>query len=124
MKAQLTLGQFIFLLSRIPEDRKIRYDFCRFQPTTLDSYRGFYDHLAIGFNESQFDENDMTAGALLKQCRDAYGKTFQGYKGGDYVMTESTPMWVAQYGECHSTAIVGVTDYEWIAIIETAYINF
>lgn len=51
MKKQLTLGEFIFLLDRINKGATVRFDFERFVPTTIDSYRGYYEQLALGFKE-------------------------------------------------------------------------
>jgi hypothetical protein len=41
-----------------------------------------------------------TACALLSECRAAMGRVFCGYKGGDFLMGETTPIWLADYGHC------------------------
>lgn len=46
-----------------------------------------------------------------------------GYKGGEFGVGESTPVWVANWGDCHDTAIVGIVDGGYQAIIETAYLS-
>ena len=56
---------------------------------------------------------------LIKQLKEAVGKVYTGYKGGDYTMTEDTPLWVANYGETGSTAITGVLDQGWCVLIVT-----
>lgn len=118
MKLQLKLGEMIFLLSRINPGASVRYDFGPFTPKGLDSYRGYYEQLALGHGEEK-----ITVSQLLALLRDAVGKTFTGWKGGDYDMGESTHMWVANRGECHSTAIVGIIDCEYQAVIETAFVE-
>lgn len=118
MKKQLNLGELIFLLSRIAPESEVRYDFARFTPEGLDSYRGYYDQLALGYGEKE-----ITVAELLKICKDMVGATRQGYKGGDFQMGESTPVWMAQWGDCYDTAIVGVIDTGYQAILETAYVG-
>jgi len=55
------------------------------------SYRGFYNDLAFE------PAKDVTVGSMLACARDALGRTFQGYKGGDYKMGEYTDVWLAEY---------------------------
>ena len=43
---------------------------------------------------------EKPAALLLKECRAAMGAVFTGYKGGEYQMGKSTPLWVASYGCC------------------------
>lgn len=64
-------------------------------PCDPDSYRGYYCDLS-------FDSQDVTVGALAfrDMLKESLGKTFQGYKGGDYIMDKHTPLWRAEYGCC------------------------
>lgn len=66
------------------------------------SYRGYYSDLAL----TPTDDAPLTVSALLMQAKAALGATFEGYKGGNYVMDERTPLWFADYGFSGS-AIVG-----------------
>ncbi len=68
--------------------------------------------------------------ALLKRT---VGATLYGYKGGEFLMIEDTPVWVANYGESHgfrnegdiwSQAVVGVSEDERHVIIETKNIEY
>jgi hypothetical protein len=59
----------------------------------------------------------------LKLCEEADGKTFTGYKGGDYHMDRSTPVWVANHNESGSTAIVDIRDGGWRTILVTTSID-
>jgi len=97
----------------------VRFDFARFEPRKLDSYRGYYDHLALGWSERT--EEKVTVASLLAECRLAVGSHYTGYKGGEYKMLLSRPLWVANWGDCHDTAIVGVVDAGWQVVIETAF---
>lgn len=121
MKKQLTLGEIMFLLSRIDPEASVRYDFGPFVPTAINSYRGYYGQLAIGFAEP-CGGTVITVQQLLIKCRDCVETDFEGYKGGAFTMHESTYVWVANWGKCHDTAIVGIIDQQNEAIIETAYL--
>jgi hypothetical protein len=117
MKPPLTLGQLIKALSKYDPAKYIRYDFGPFTPDTLKSYRGYYDQIALGYGEES-----ITVGEILKRCKKTVGHIFTGYKGGDYEMTEDTPVWMANWGEYNSTAIIGVMDNGYNVILETAFI--
>lgn len=114
---QLSLGQLIHQLKGITDqDAGVMFDFCAFRPTTLDSWRGSYDELALGYADE-----DITVSQLLARCEEAVGRSYQGYKGGDYIMSEHTPVWVSQYGHSSSTAITCVRDKRWVVVIETRH---
>lgn len=78
-------------------------------PKGVDSYRGYYDQLAIDVGEDSY----MTVKDLLELLEKAIGKTFTGYKGGSYTMSEDTPVWLASYGESTGSKTTGIrkTDY-------------
>lgn len=58
------------------------------------SYRGDYYDLAFEIRR------DVRVADMLADARSALGKTFQGYKGGDYTMRESTPVWLVPDYSC------------------------
>ena len=88
-KRGLTLGGLIAALEGQSADRQVQ------GLGELLSYRGYYEDLAFAPTTET-----RTVGDLLTECRAAMGRTFQGYKGGDFVMGEATPLWVAGYGDC------------------------
>ena len=88
-ETQVTLGKLIAALETMPQDAQVA------NLRNAHSYRGYYSDLAF---ERAVGMRD--AAELLAECRNAMGRVFQGYKGGDYVMGETTPMWVAAYGCC------------------------
>ena len=57
-----------------------------------DSYRGYYSDLA-------FDRGETPIAEFVGLCKSAVGTTFEGYKGGYFIMSEDTPLWVAGYGD-------------------------
>ena len=117
---QFTLGQFADALRALTDGDNIRFDFGYMAPTEPHSYRGFYDHLAFGYELS----HDVTVGRVYSWALAAFGEVYTGYKGGEYVMNVGTPLWVANYSEAPSTAIVGLRDLGYgYVIIETAYVE-
>ena len=127
---QINLGQLIDALSAIsptfndpPEPKSVFFEFGGLMPTTLASYRGFYDHLALGYTPDHDFPSRVTVDGLLKQLKDALGHTFTGYKGGEYEMRRTTPMWASNWGECFGTAITGVKDCGYMVVIQTAYVD-
>ncbi len=103
---QIALGHLIAKLEACDQSKDVEFDFCGFIPGDLDSYRGYYEQIALEYDNS----GTVTVGELLKKCRDAIGATFTGYKGGEYTMRASTPVWVANYGHSCNTTITDVTE--------------
>lgn len=134
--AQLTLGQIIEKLEKCGltygEDngpKQVDYDFGTAIPTTLDSWRGSYSELALGYKLSGYDNNDehfaqTTAENLLSELKSAIGKEFTGWKGGEFTMDEDTPVWVANSGNSGDTGIIDVVDNGWRIILMTAYCDY
>jgi hypothetical protein len=71
-------------------------------PTAFDSWRGIYAELALGYEH----QGRCLAGDLCKAAEKAVGKTFEGYKGGEFVMSAETPVWRDNYGEYTCTGIM------------------
>lgn len=91
-----TLGEVILLLQAAPQSDKVRLDFTDAMLKGLDSYRGYYEDLSLGYGSAG---SAMTVAQLLKIFEESVGKTYQGYKGGDFTMSTKTLVWVAPYGD-------------------------
>jgi hypothetical protein len=120
---QLTLGEMITKIEVIIAEHGIDqaavfYDFGNLYPTEIDSWRGAYSELALSYSEGR---KYMDVNTLLAMLKGSIGKTFIGYKGGEYKMDIHTPIWVANYGYSGNTAVVGVVDNGYDIIIETGY---
>ncbi len=85
-ETQLTLGELIAALEAMPDGAVVSLK-------DAHSYRGYYCDLAFEPSDGMRPAVD-----LLAECKSAMGKVFEGYKGGDYVMGETTPIWLAEYG--------------------------
>ena len=121
---QLTLGEFMLLLKLQDPNESVKYDFVYFGPTTLESYRGYYEDVALGYEEcgrsihSNRSYEYPTVQALLAHCEETIGKVFSGWKGGNGTpVSFSSTLWVANPGESGSTAIVGVEKLLYVTII-------
>jgi len=85
----MKLKELIERLGREPDDRVCSPGFGE-----ADSYRGYYEQIAFEPKDS------ASVGEMLAHAKAAEGKTFTGYKGGEYTMTGDTIVNIAEYGHC------------------------
>jgi hypothetical protein len=119
---QLLLGELILKLEAVDNKSKPLFiDLLNKRPMGISSWRGDYAELAIkteGFGayntdkvEWQSDDGkykcykqksigkeNPTVSEWIDVLKEAIGKTFVGYKGGDFTMGKGTPVWLAEYG--------------------------
>lgn len=93
-KYHLTLGALIAGLEKTDGAAFVQFDNGS-SPGSFDSYRGYYSDLSIEPSDAP-----RIVASLLEEARTALGKTYEGYKGGDFLMGEDTPLWTAPYSEC------------------------
>ena len=96
---QMTLGKLIKRFGELPAGLMI-------DSLGPHSYRGYYCDLAL---EPYRLASRQTVADTLNMLKDCVGREFEGYKGGEYVMDENTPVWIASYG-CCGERIMGVND--------------
>lgn len=121
----VSLGDLIDYLKVVDQNSHIEFDFCGVEPAITErggvhSYRGFYDHLAIGWRHGQYE---CTVERLLAKLVDAVGGEFTGYKGGEYRMTVKTPVWVDNIGDYSSTAIAGASEIYGSIVLHTRLVG-
>ena len=132
---QLTLGEIIAEVEKCGykeedgEDKAVYFDFGTAIPTLLNSWRGSYSELALGYKLTGYDNNgehltEKKATDFLTELKSAIGKEFTGWKGGEYTMSEDTPVWVSNPGNASNTAIVGILNDGCRIIIITAYCKY
>lgn len=101
----MSLGELIDKLKAAEPGSTAWYDFGHLRPSKIRSYRGYYDHLALGWdNKSDAPKVED----LIRDLEAADGGTYSGWKGGDYTMDLDTPIWADNAGDASSTAIVDV----------------
>ena len=129
---QLSLGALIERLELLIPNQKaikekygkeagVHYDFEYLHPTSIDSWRGSYNELALNFSQ---EGEYMRISDFLSMLKDCLGKTFQGYKGGDFIMSKDTPIWVANYGNVGNTGISDVVECEYNIMLTTQYYEY
>ena len=96
-KTQMTLGGMIERLSQLDPDMQID------GLAEPHSYRGYYVDLAFETSDA------MPVSEMLSMANDCMGETFEGYKGGDFTMGRTTPVWIADYG-CCGLRLMGIND--------------
>lgn len=104
----MTLGRLIQILSVMDPKTVVPNGF-----TSPHSYRGYYEQLA--FEPMGY----VSVKEMLKSAKSAVGKTFTGYKGGNFTMDLGTDIWISDYGntaaEDHS-----LTELELAYMFETS----
>lgn len=132
---QLTLGELILKLEPLKQtwtsydgketnDKTVRFDFASCFPTCLSSWRGSYSELALEWDGSGYDpkankdSSPMGLKDFLQMLKDAIGKEYTGWKGGEYTMGKNTPLWVSNAGNSDHTGILDIKDdtYEVVLI--------
>lgn len=149
--SQMTLGELIARLEplvekqegikeRYKEETCVVFDFTSAIPTGFSSWRGNYSELAVNYSfngygdmkgyskkegfTSSFEPKPFTLTEFLEMAKSCLGKSFCGWKGGDFIMGKTTPLWVDNDGDCGSTGIVGVRDEEYEIVLETAVCRY
>ena len=116
---KITLGKFIELLEEVPAENTIMFDMLLdLVPTTMHSDRGSYDEIGIGYDLNDNIMERPTVSKLLAHCKQSLGKTFTGYKGGDYPVTKERLMNMSNYGST-GRAITGIERYSGMTTILT-----
>jgi hypothetical protein len=83
-----TVQRVLARLEREDPKRVVPHGFHR-----AHSYRGNYCHLGVE------PKDGVAIGAMTDCLVGVVGKTLPGWRGGEYRITEWTPIWLANYGE-------------------------
>ena len=105
---QFTLGDLIDSLKQCKSDAMVFFDFGELVPYAFNSYRGYYEDLALDFKEYGYEGGNPTAEEFLKLCEEQVGSIHTGWKGGEYTMDRDTSIWVAHTGDSTHTMLSGV----------------
>ena len=105
---QINVGQLLEQLNQISKKLKtskappdILFDFGYICPAGFGSYRGYYEDLAIHYEEERWCKHAH----FENELKEMLGNTITGHKGGDYRVHADTPVWVANPGNTGSTTV-------------------
>lgn len=113
----LTLGGLIEALEAAPAKAVVTFSDGQ-RPREMCSYRGYYSDLAISCGSKP-----MTAKGLLSIARAALNAEFTGYKGGEFMMMEETPLWRSEYGHDSGEAIISADVMQGGVVLHTKLVD-
>jgi len=94
---QLTLGELILKLEALDNpDCPVVFDVEPYYPTHIGSWRGRYEELSLRYGKNG---EPPPFRDFLRLLKGTVGSTCMGYKGGEFLMGKTTPVWVAHYGD-------------------------
>lgn len=96
-KGQLMATYYLETIIEILEKEEDQTLVCPLGFGDPHSYRGFYEDVAFPPKEN------VTVGEMLRSAKSAVGKTFEGYKGGEFTMSKSSYCWLAKRGDTGET---------------------
>lgn len=101
----MSLGNLIDCLERHRPDLPLWVGSGRYRLAGLYSYRGYYEDLALGFD----NERPLLVRDGLAMLRNALGTEYFGWKGGGYVAHRETGLWVSPAPDrAMGSAVVGI----------------
>jgi hypothetical protein len=105
---QITIGQIIQKCEMLPDLPVVVHcalvEFDGVYPSEPDSYRGYYDELAIDISR----DKEVTLSTFIEWMVDSLHQVYSGHKGGEYNMCEDTFVWLAGCGESTGIAVTDV----------------
>lgn len=115
MDGNMTLGELIDWLEKQDQTLIVKDGF-----GSPHSDRGSYDELAFT------PEPKTTIGEMLSYAKSAEGCVFEGWKGGDFLMTRETPVYIGECGTCGEEItqthlkywLLSARDAEWQARVD------
>ena len=117
----MTIGEVIDALERAKPDATVVFSFCGVAPSTVHSWRGIYAEAALGFEYEERGQQAPTVADLLVELRTAIeGRTFHGWKGGEYKYDRSTPLHIDNSGCWTSTELFRIQASDYQVILHTA----
>jgi len=121
----LTINEILKTLREVekPYETKVYFDFASCVPSDVDSWRGIYAEPAIGWDAVSYS-NAPTVEKLIAELEKAIdGRTYLGWKGGEYSYNGDQTLHVDNSGEYTSTEISRVEVKDYCVIFHTYYNN-
>jgi len=103
-----TLGELIEKMEMLDPATLIKMQFSELATDfTSHSYRGYYEQLAI-YPEFRKVDSPLCVGQFVRFLKTCLNHTYDGWKGGEYTMFETAPVWVSELGESSGAMLVGL----------------
>jgi hypothetical protein len=120
----MNIGKLIRKLETADPEVPVFFGFCGCFPTTISTYRGDYSQPSLGWLPSGYsthtEDNPPSVAKLLEELRSSIdGRTFKGWKGGDFSFEESQELHIDNPGDCTGTHIESVVISEHNVTINT-----
>lgn len=117
---QWTIGELLVAMENVDHTLPVKFSDGT-HPGYLTSWRGSYHEIAFTY---ETEGTPPTVKKVLKDLGDSVGKTYEGYKGGDFVMGRRTPVWVAEWGDSRDTGVVGLEVKNGVCVINIAQCEY
>jgi hypothetical protein len=120
----MTIGSVLTRLRSMGQDKRVYFDFCRCVPTEVGSWRGVYAEPALGWAPSGYSGNAQapTVAELIGRLEEAIdGRTFGGWKSGDYSYGLRHTLHIDNAGDWTQTEIASVEQDEYQVMIYTIH---
>ena len=115
----MTIGEVLDKLAKQNPKAEVYFDFCAFIPTEVFSWRGIYAEAAIGYRK---EGPRVLVPQLIQAINKAIdGRTYGGWKGGEYRYSRDTPLHVDASGESTDTDIVDITGNDAYVVLHTKF---
>lgn len=119
----LNLGEITDALAALPPTMRafVMVEGTLLSPDGVESYRGNCHDLAIEPVNASYER---TVCDLLGCLVAANGQTYEGYKGGDYLMHRETAVVVSHYSLCSQEYVTGVEVRDGAAVVVTEKVSY
>ena len=117
----MTIGEVIEALEKAKPDAGVCFSFGYVVPTDVDSWRGIYAEAALGYAYDGRTTDRPTVATLLLELRKAIdGRTYHGWKGGEFTYNAGTTLHIDNSGEYSNTELVRIQREDWKVTLHTA----
>lgn len=103
----LTIGDLFERLKYLPRDTPcyIEDEDGKHGVRYPHSYRGYYEQVALDIDEST---TAIKASELYRMLEPLPGNYLTGWKGGEFLISDETPVWISRPGEVSDRRLVGL----------------
>lgn len=109
---------------------QVYFDFAGCVPTTVDSWRGIYAEPALGWQPSGYSSYTGNS-AKIPNCADLIaeiekaidGRTYTGWKGGEFSYSENDTLHIDNPGDCTQTEISHIVADRYSVMIYTKHVD-